>query len=94
MMVRKTRIPILNAIDGLNIMYYFSITGFEEKIDEEKNEEDVKLNEMIKENIEERNIRIEEEKGMSKKKEEIKSQHEGRMRRKRRSLLRRGGNRR
>ena len=67
MIVRKTRIPILNAIDGLNIMYNFNITGFEEEIDEEKNEEDVKLDEMIKENIEERNKRIEEEKGMSKK---------------------------
>ena len=55
------------AIDGLNVMYNFNITGFEEEIDEEKNEEDVKSDEMIKENIEERNKRIEEDKGMSNK---------------------------
>ena len=67
MMGRNTILPILGAIDGLNVMYNFNITGFEEEIDEEKNEEDVKLDEMIKENIEERNKRIEEEKGMSKK---------------------------
>ena len=67
MMGRKTMLPILGAIDGLNVMYNFNITGFEEEIDEEKTEGDVKSEEMIKEKIEERNKKIEEEKGMSKK---------------------------
>ena len=42
MMVRKTRLPILDSIDGLNVMYNFNIIEFEEEINEEKNEEDVK----------------------------------------------------
>ena len=55
MMGRKTMLPILGAIDGLNVMYNFNITGFEEDSDEEKNEEDMKSDEMIQENIEQRN---------------------------------------
>ena len=35
MMGRKTMLPILGAIDGLNVMYNFDITRFEEEIDEE-----------------------------------------------------------
>ena len=35
MMGRKTMLPILGAIDGLNVMYNFDITEFEEEIDAE-----------------------------------------------------------
>ena len=89
MMVKKTRLPILYAIDGLNVMYNFNITGFEGEIDGEKNEEDVKPDEMIKENIDEGNKRIEEEKGISKKQRRNQKLAQRKDEKKRRRLLRR-----
>ena len=48
MMGRKTMLPIVMAIDGLNVMCIFDITGLEEEIDDEINEKDVKLDQIIK----------------------------------------------
>ena len=92
MMVRKAMILVIYALDTLNIMYNINITGFEEENKKEKTEEDIKSEEIIIEKIENRNKRIEEEKGMSRKQRRNKMLVRKRMKRKGRRSLKRKKN--